>query len=347
MAYVEILHSNGLTVTQWDEDVFAEYIGMLWWKHLMGTSSSAVIQVKENLVKAPGDSLTIGLRGLMQGGKVTGDATGIGNEGTVAFYNQNISIDNVRQLIRIVDVPMSQKRINFDLLQQSREALTEKAQIDLDQQITTDLSSTASGRVQGRYLYGGADSNWNATHTTALTNVNNTTGQLTSAAIDIAKRKALIPVNATAKVRPARIKNGQDFEQWYFIVAHPYCIRDLIQNDAAWKNAQLNIPPRSEDNVIFTGNSFKGAWDGTAIYEYDQINLVSSTIQVAANLYLGAQAHAVVWGQRPKFGEEELDVGHTLVYEIHEIRGSSKLVFNRPTPEDQGVVHVFSAAVAD
>jgi hypothetical protein len=35
------------------------------------------------------------------------------------------------------------------------------------------------------------------------------------------------------------------------------------------------------------------------------------------------------------------------VYEISEIRGISKLVFNRTTPEDNGIIHVFTAAVAD
>lgn len=348
MAYTEILTADGLTAEQWDNDIFAEYIGMLWWKNLMGTSTNAIIQVKEDLVKKPGDAITIGLRGLMSGGKVTGNSKAIGNEGSVSFFNQRIVIDNVRRAIKFEDVPMTQKRVGFDVLMQGREALEEMFQLDLDNDITTALTDTTAGRVQGRYLYGAVDSNYNATHATALTAIDNTNDQLTTGMIEVAKRKALIVSNATAKVRPMRIVNGKNYEEWFVLVAHPLALRDMIKNDGAWTNAQLNIPPQSNSNSpLFTGTSFKGSWNGVLIYEYERIQLVSSTIQCAHNLMLGAQAGAVVWGQRSKFSEEEADFGHDISYELHEIRGIAKLVFNRATQEDQGVIHVFSAAVAD
>lgn len=350
MAFVEILTADGLTVEQWDASIFVEYIEMLWWKNLMGTSSNAIIQVKDDLTKKAGDAITLGLRGRMQGGKVTGNATGLGNEGTVSFFNERIVIDNVRHLIKIVDVPMTQKRVAFDVLQHAKEALVQKSQVDLDDEITRQLSDITEGRVQGRYLYGALDTNFNVTHATALANVDATDDQLTTNMIDIAKRKALRPLNATAKVMPMKIKLGKNFEEWYVMVAHPLAIRDMVENDAAWRNAQLNIPPlANSQSVIFTGSSFKGSWNGTLIYEYETIQLADNTnaVQTAHNLFLGAQAGAVVWGQRSKFGEEEVDLGHTLVFETHEIRGVEKLVFNRATEEDQGVIHVFSAAVND
>jgi hypothetical protein len=166
--------------------------------------------------------------------------------------------------------------------------------------------------------------------------------------IDIAKRKAkLIPV-ATAKIRPMRVVNGKKMEEWFCFVGHTLAIRDMILNDAAWKNAQINIPPQSNaDSPIYTGSSFKGSWNGTLIYEYEDIQLATSTIQYAHNLFLGAQAAAVVWAQMSKFGEEEQDLGHRISYENHEIRGVEKILYDRATPEDNGIVHVFSAAVAD
>lgn len=348
MAYTEVLTDNGLTEEKWDNKLFREYIDQMWWKHLMGTSSNAVIQVKNQLTKGPGDAITIGLRGRVQGGKVTGNNQGIGNEGSLEFYNQRIVIDNVRHLLKFKDVPMSNKRVGFDILTEGKDGLTEKSQEDLEDQITTDLSDTSNGRVQGRYLYGAADSNWNSTHSTALTAVDNANDQLTTNMMRIAKRKATIPVNATAKIRPMKVKMGKKLEQWYVFVGHPYSLRDMFDNDAAWKNAQLNIPPGTNmSSPIFTGSSFKGSYDGILIYEYERTNLVSSTIQVSHNFLLGAQAHAVVWGQRSKFGEEFTDLKHDVTYETHEIRGSSKLYFNRATVEDQGVVHVFAAAVSD
>ena len=350
MAYTEVLTGHTLTVEQWDSQLFEEEIGRLWWKTsgLMGTAIDSCINVKEDLLKKAGDAITIAHIGQLQGGKVTGNSTGIGNEGRVDFFGQRITVDNVRFLVRVDDIPMTQQRVDFDVLQAVKRRLADAAAKDLDEEITTVLSGTSTARVRGRYLYGAVDSNWNATHATALTNVDNTADQLTTNMIRIAKRKALIPINATEIMTPIKVVNGKNYEEWFDFVAHPYGTRDMFDSDAAWKNAQLNIPPSANrESPIFTGSSFKGAYDGVLIHEYHRINLVSSTIQVAHNFLLGAQAAAVVWAQRSKFGEEFADIGHRVSYEQHEIRGVSKIYYDLTTQEDQGIVHVFSAAVAD
>jgi N4-gp56 family major capsid protein len=353
MAYVEILTSNDLTVEQWDSQLFSEYLGQLFWMPFMGTSTNAAIQMLENLSKAAGDAINVPLRSQMKGGRVRGNAKGIGNEGRMDFYNFRLTIDNERQLIKFEDVPMSEKRTSFSLLRAGRDGLVEKTKYALEDDITTALIDTAVGRVRGRYLYGAADSNWNATHATALQNIDNTSDQLSTSMIGIAKRKATIPVNATARVRPMKVKGGARYEEWFDLVAHTYAIRDMLRNDAAWRNAQLNLPPNANrDSVLFTGSSFKGAWEGVLLHEWDRIALATSTIQYAHNLLLGAQAGAVAWGQRSKFGEEETDVGHDVTYETHEIRGQKKMVFDRASVsgednEDHGLINVFTAAVAD
>lgn len=355
MAYTEVLTGHGLTVTQWESEMFQEYLGQVWWSNLMGTGQNAIIQVKDNLTKSAGDTIRFGIRSQLLGGHVVGNNKGIGNEGRVEFYEERITIDNDRQLVKFEDVPMSSQRVMFSVLNEGREALIEKAKYQLEDDITETLAGdNSAGRVRGRYLYGAADSNWNATHATALQNVDNTSDQLTTDMISIAKRKALIPVNATAKMRPTRIKNGKNVEEWFIFTGHTYCLRDMVENDATWKNAHLNIPPQSNgSSPLFTGSWFKGAWQGVLIYENDRLPLISSTIQVGRNFLLGAQAAGIAWGQRSKFGEEMSDVGHDVTFELHEIRGLEKFVFDRNTVdssitnEDNGVVHVFAAAVAD
>jgi hypothetical protein len=127
----------------------------------------------------------------------------------------------------------------------------------------------------------------------------------------------------------------------------------MVDEDASWQNKLLNLPPQSamSDSVLFTGSKFKGNHDGVLIYEYERLPLEvgagASSIDVAHNLLLGAQAAAVCWAQRSKFAEDDEDVHHDRIYEISEIRGIEKLVFNRATPEDHGLVHIFSSAVAD
>lgn|SRR3990167_7575855 len=348
MAFTEVLTGASITVEQFSSQVFEEFTKMLWWKNLMGTDPDMPINVNEELSKEPGDAITIQLAGQLQGGIVTGNSPGIGNEGKVDFYGQRIVIDNVRVVARIDDIPMTQKRTNFDVIAKVRRALAVRAKERLDEEVTSALSSV-SDRVRGRYLYGAADSNWNATHATALTAIDGTNDMLTTAEIDICKRKAkLLTTNATAKIRPMRVVNGKNMEEWFTYVGHTLSLRDMVNSDAAWKNAQLNIPPQSnEKSPLYTGSSFKGAWNGVLIYEYEELDLVASTVQCSHNFLLGAQACGVVWGQRSKFGEEENDVGHRLTVEDHQIRGVQKLVFDRPTPEDQGIIHHFVAAVAD
>ena len=348
MAFTEILTSHSITVEQFNSDLFEEFTKLLWWKNMMGTDPDMPINVLEDLTKQPGDAITVQLMGQLQGGIVTGNNVGLGNEGRVDFFGQRIVVDNVRVLARIDDVPMTQQRVNFDVIAKVRRALSTRAKERLDEEITTALSDVTTGRVRGRYLYGAADSNWNATHATALTNVDNAADQLTTGMIDIAKRKAKLIANATAKIRPMKVMNGKNMEEWFAFVGHTLAIRDMVLNDAAWKNAQLNIPPQSNSqSPIYTGSSFKGAWNGTLVYEYEELQLVSSTIQVAHNLFMGAQAGAVAWAQRSKFNEEPQDLGHRLSIEDHQIRKVAKLVFDRSTQEDNGLVHVFSAAVAD
>ncbi|RMG04687.1 MAG: DUF4043 family protein [Nitrospirae bacterium] len=346
MAYTEVLTDHDITPEQWDDMCFKEYIGQLFVKFLMGTNDSAVIQVKEELTKKSGDAITFNFGTKQTGGVVRGNTKGIGNEGKMDFYGQRVTIDNVRVLHKIWDIPMSQKRTNFNILNEAKHALTVKAQEVFEDDTVTALTDTSVGRVQGRYLYGSSDSNWDATHSTALQNIDNTNDQLSSAIISMAKRKAKIPANgADFKIRPMRVKAGKNYEEWYILLAHDYAIRDLVNNDAAFRNAQLLLPPGSNANsILYNGSAFKGSWEGVLIYEYERIPLVSSNIQVAHNLLMGAQAGAVAWGQRSKFGEEFEDLKHNVIYELHEIRGIAKLVRNGV---DHGIVNVFTAAVAD
>jgi hypothetical protein len=65
---------------------------------------------------------------------------------------------------------------------------------------------------------------------------------------------------------------------------------------------------------------------------------------------MGAQAGAVVWAQKSKFQEEFADFKHDVSYELHEIRVANKALFSSTdggSQEDNGVINVYTAAVAD
>ena len=51
----------GLTVEQWDDKFFTEYLTENRFAWEMGTNESSIIQVKENLMKKPGDRINFAL----------------------------------------------------------------------------------------------------------------------------------------------------------------------------------------------------------------------------------------------------------------------------------------------
>lgn len=370
MAYTEIVTSGNSGVVaqeQWDDQCHREYVGALKMKWLMGTGEDAVLIVKEDLTKKAGDAITIRYASAQSGGVVRGNAKGAGNEGSMGFYAQRLVVDNVRTLHKIEDVPMTEKRVSFSVKSEMKHALTTLHAATLDDDIVGMLCDSAAtvtaGRVRGRYLYGAVDSNWNDTHATALTAIDATADQLTGAMLSIAKRKATIKGTGVSRLMtPTKIKNGLQTEEWFMFLGHSLAIRDLVSNDAIFRNQQLLMPPGNRDSSIyFSGSHFKGSFDGVLVYEYARLPLVSSTVQCAHNLLLGAKAGAVVWGQRSKFTDDPTpsaanDYGHDYGAELHDIRnsygtGSSnnlKLVYNDGTnSQDNGIIHVFSAAVAD
>mgnify|MGYP001608438854 FL=1 len=361
MAYTEIVTSGNtakVSNEQWSDICHREYLGQTMMKLLIGTGANAVIRAKEDLKKKSGDAITETYASEQVGGTVRGNATGEGNEGSMSFYSQRFVIDNIRTIHKMKDVPMTEQRVAFNVKDEMKNALTNKHAITFDDDIIAMLCDSGAGRVRGRYLYGAADSNWDATHATALANIDNTSDQLTTAMLNTAKIKAVMKgTGVSQRIMPTKIKNGMNYETWFMFLGHTYAIRDLVNNDAVFRNNQLLLPPRAnDDSIYFTGSYFKGSWNGILIYENERLPLVSSTIVTSHNLLLGAKAGVVAWGQRTKFTDDTTkDLGHDYVAELHEIRnslvtGSSnnlKSVYNDGTnAHDYGLVNVFTAAVA-
>ncbi len=339
-----IQSTHGVSAEQWSDQVFAEYVTGNPFATFMGNGSNAVIQVKEELTKAPGDAITLQLRAKLSGTGVTGDSTLKGNEEDLVFYDQKITVDTLRHAV-ILRGEMSEQRTAFDLRNQAREALVDWASDRMRQSIITALTDTTSGRTQTRYLYGATDANYDATHATALANVDGTNDKLTTAAISRAKRKALL--DGTRKVRPFTMKTENKTQEMFVLFAHPYAVRDLL-DDQAFKDVNVHIPQSFNESVLVHGQRYKGMWDGVMIFECDEIPVATGAgaagTDVAHNLLCGAQAVAIAWGKRTNYKEDVDDYGHENGFAIDEIRGIEKLVFNNM---DHGVVHVFSAADAD
>lgn len=358
MALREILTSQGVVPEQWEASVNEEYLRDQFWSRWMGTSDNALIQLNEDLGKGPGDAINTSIRSQISGGVITGNVKTTGNEGSMQFYNFRMTVDDDKVAVKYENIPLSQQRVAFGIIESMRSGLKDKRQLRHDDRITAALSDVSIGRVRGRYQYGKLDSNWNATHATALGNVDNTDDKVTIDTIGKLTRKAeILGGNATAKIRPYKVMVGDGIQRWYVLVLHTYCARDLTKDDPAWKNPMLLLPAMAPQNSpLYTGSSFLGGYEGVLIYRWEGVQVLpdagNGSIDVAHNLFMGAQAAVVAWAQHGKITEEVSNYGKDLGLEHHEINGISKVVYDRATEdgstnEDNAVIHYFAAAEPD
>jgi hypothetical protein len=84
--------ATGLTVQQWDEQFFAEYFQENVFSDIYGTDEAAVIQVKENLTKKKGDSVTFALLNRLTNAATTGNAVLEGNEEDMISRSHKVTV---------------------------------------------------------------------------------------------------------------------------------------------------------------------------------------------------------------------------------------------------------------
>ena len=375
MADTSIATSHGLSVEQWESQIFAEYLDRLVFAGYMGTDQSSVIMVKENLVKGPGDTINIGLRGAVDGAGVTGTSTLEGSEEAMNFYNQQVLIDLFRNGVRI-DGVMSSARVAFDLREEAKSALVDWMAQEVEDLIAVEFSSidgVAYGSAtetqkdqwldnnEDRVLFGASTANTDQAgglgtggddHSDSLLTIDATNDILTSSQISLARRLARL---ANPKIRPMRLEGGVEM---YVMFAHPLCFRDLIA-DTAIQNAQREVFPRLGDLHPLTGGQAALYWDGVLIVESEKVPLLSavgaSSINVAVNVLCGAQAFLVAQGgfengSRVKMVEQQFDYDAKSGFAISSIMGFEKARFGTGAAgvsKQHGIVTVYSAAVAD
>lgn len=354
--WIETLTTEGQVPEVWEAGISSEYLRAEFWSRWMGDTDNAVIQLSEDLTKVSGDAVNTSIRSQIIGGVIEGAQKTTGNEGSMDFYNFRQTVNDDKLAVKVVNFPMTQQRNAFSVLSSMRNGLVEKRRLRTDDRITAKFSDTSTGRVRGGYLYGTLDSNWNATHATALQAIDAVDDMLKLDDIDIMKRKLQgLSGNRTAKVRPYKFMNGESMgiEEWFVYVGHTFTIRDLTKNDPAWKNPMLLLPAMTNTkSPVYTGNSFKGGFNGVLIYEYEGLALGTSNIQFSHNLMLGAQAVVVAWAMHGKLTEEKSNYEKDLGLEHHEINGIDKVIWDRnavngATNEDNAIGHHFVAAVAD
>lgn len=357
----DTIAAAGLTVQQWDDKFYTEYVRENRFKKYMGTDEMAMIQLKDKLTTKKGKYDTFALVNRLTGGGVTGKQTLMGNEEDLLSRSYKITVDKLRHGVRVPEIEEQYSAI--DLRDAGRSVL--KVWI---MEKTRDQIISALGSINGtayasadetakdawladntdRVLFGSAKSNTSGNdHSASLLNIDNTSDKVSPENLSLLKRLAL---NCNPKIRPLRTNKD---EEWFVVFMNSLCFRDFA-NDATVTQANRDARQRGMDNPLFTGGEL--IWDGMIIREIPEISVISGVgaggIDVAPVYLCGAQALGIAWAKRTTSKTEEFDYGDKFGVAIEEIRGIEKLRFGTGATDtddykDNGVATMYAASVAD
>jgi len=355
---------SGLTPQQWDSEFFTDYVRASRFKRYMGTDEGSIIQLKEDLAKKKGDSVTFALVNELVGDGVTGNQTLKGNEERLGSRSHKVTVDVLRHAVAVDDWDVQKSVI--DLRNAAKTQLREWAQKKLRDGITNALGQidgvnyTSSSAAQrntwtannsDRVLFGLATSNYNATFATAVGGLSSGE-QLTPNALSLMKRLAQA---GAPKIKPVYVREMD--QEWYVCFIGPKAWRDLTEDNPTTNVLTLanrDARVRGTDNPLFTGDSL--VWDGMILRELPEIAALDVSGSAGARIepvYLcGAQAIGLAWAQRTKSTTDTDDYEFLHGVGVQEIRGIEKLRFGTgasdlTTPKDHGIVTGFFAAAAD
>lgn len=348
--------ATGLVVQQWEDKFFQEYLHDGGFKPLMGTNENAVIQVKEDLSKKSGDSITIALVNRLNNAAVTGTSTLEGNEEDMASRSLRIYVDKRRNAVRIAE--MSEQKSAISLRNAARATLLDWAMED-----TRDLIIQALGSLNGTafisrtaaiadaWLVDNADRAYFGAGVGAFTDMSADLALLDTSA-DLFNATALDGMVLKAKTCNPKIRPMRDpgnGKRYYVAFANPHAFKNLRDSLDTEVLAQTSV--QMEASKLFEGGDIM--WNGVIVKETDNIPIyenlgAASTAEVTPVYLCGAQALAVAYAKRWRTVTEEFDYGDKYGVAIDGIYGVRKIIFGSGAGDtddlkDHGVVTGFFA----
>lgn len=352
--------ATGLTPQQWDSKFYREYLQNNRFKPYMGQSQNSIIQIKEDLVKKQGDTLTFALVNRLTGAGVSGSGVLEGNEEKMTSRSYKQAVDMYRNAVVVPKIEEQKSAIG---LQEAGKVVN----MDWAMEHTRDKIIAALGMINGvlhsaaseaqkdawlvdnadRVLFGDAIGNGSYTdHSADLATV--TAGMtLTADNLSLMKRIAL---TANPKIRPITVDGGK---RYYVVFASPRAFRDLKQ-DSVIRQAQREVSLGKQNNKLFKGGDIE--WDGMIVHEVDDIaslGTVGAASAAVDPVYLcGSQAIAVAYAQRWQTIKETRDYGALKGVGVEAIYDIGKMTFGSGSGDtddlkDHGVVTGYFGAAAD
>lgn len=358
-------------VEQWAAKAFAEFVRANPFKSVMGTSSSSVIQVGEDLSRKPGDAITHSFVAALTGDGVTNDNTLRGSEEALGNYGQRVTVTKIRNAVVVGDHESIKSA--FDLLEAGREAvklwhvrqtrdlIIQRMVSPVTDGLTTYDAATTTERntwsttnnpatTNQRILYGAAKGNWSGVHATDLGNIDGTADDMHQDIVRLGKRLAQACSPSITPVVESSGGNAGKEQFVMFMGSIPF--RDLKANmDTIFSQADV----RGDENQIF--NSSDVRIDNVICKEVPEMDRTTAnkgallenvgaggTVEVGITALCGAQSFFYDYAERMRPISDSDDYDNVRGVGIKETRGCVKAIRNSFM---NGVVQVFVSAVGD
>ena len=95
----------------WQKELYKNVLDNIYFKKFMGEGDGNIIQVKNDLKKNQGDTITVPLTYKLSNDGITGDSELEGNEEAINAYSDSINIDQVRNAVRLTGKLDEQKNV--------------------------------------------------------------------------------------------------------------------------------------------------------------------------------------------------------------------------------------------
>lgn len=343
--------NHPLAVKVWSRKLLHEALKQTWFSKFIGNDSNALVYMKNDLQKGPGDRIRCGLRMLLTGDGIQGDNTLEGNEEQLITYSDDLLIDQLRHAVRSAG-KMSEQRVPFSVREEARLGLTDWWAERLDTAFFNQLCGN-TGVTDTRYtgnnstvaptttIYGGGEG---AAGSLSATTTHALTLRDFDKAVAIAKTRSPM-------IRPIRV-GGDDF---YIAFLHTNAVFQLRGQTSTgqWADIEKAKVQGGKESGIFTGAI--GVYNNIIFHESTRLptgaGYAAPATGTAADfrraVLCGAQAMLIGYGQdggsSVSWTEELFDYKNKLGVEAGMIFGMKKAVYNST---DYGVINLLGYAPA-
>lgn len=316
-------------VKKWSGEVFKQALKNAYSSRFMGTGSSALCQIRNEL-KDYGDRIRVGLRMQLTGAGRSADATLEGYEEALEIYHDDVYIDQLRHAVRSAG-KMSEQRVPFSVRDEAKDGLADWWADRFDYWFFNQISGN-SDQTDTRYT--GMQS------AIAPTNaiLPDATSTASLAAADVFSIKHIDYAleygedTATYPFRPMKM-GGKDY---YCVFVHTVQATDLRRNFTAgeWGDIQRAAIEggKTSGSPIFSGSL--GEYAGTVIHKTTRLPTAGGQANTRRAVFAGAQAACMAFGKGSSSGnkfswvEELFDYGNQLGVSGGTIAGLKKTQFN-------------------